>query len=113
MMLLISVSSEIDTFVVLESTNVAISVGPLGTVIGVQLAAVFQSPDVGLRFHWALSAYTSAGKSKIREQRIAVPRSVFMVICGLKSTREITAGPSSLLVKPNSFSNIDVKFPCS
>ena len=56
MMLLTSVSSEMETLVVFERSNVAISAGPLGTAIGVQLVAIFQSPDVGFRFHWALSA---------------------------------------------------------
>ena len=33
-----------------------VSAGPFGTVAGVQLAAVFQSPLVGLKFHVALPA---------------------------------------------------------
>ena len=49
-------SLERDTLVILEVENVAISVKPLGTVCGVQLAAVFQSPLVGLRFQVALPA---------------------------------------------------------
>ena len=53
---LTSVFAEIETLVVFETANVAISAGPLGTVIGVQLAAVFQSPEPGLRSHVALPA---------------------------------------------------------
>ena len=49
-------SLERDTLVILEVENVAISVRPLGTVCGVQLAGVFQSPLVGLRFQVALPA---------------------------------------------------------
>src|SRR5215470_16968774 len=45
-----------ETLVVLEAANVAISERPSGTVAGVQLAAVFQSPLVGLRFQVALPA---------------------------------------------------------
>ena len=56
MMLLTSVLLEIETSMVLERPNVAMSAGPLGTPIGVQLAAVFQSPEVGSRSHWALIA---------------------------------------------------------
>ncbi len=56
MMPLTSVSAEIETLVIFEKANVAISAGPLGTVVGVQFSAVFQSADVGFRFHWALSA---------------------------------------------------------
>jgi hypothetical protein len=41
---------------VFESANVAVSADPLGTVAGDQLAGVFQSPLVGLRFQVALSA---------------------------------------------------------
>lgn len=43
--------------VVLETPNVAMSVGLFGTVAGFQLAAVFQSPLVGLRFPVALPAW--------------------------------------------------------
>ena len=42
--------------VVLERSKVALSRMPLGTVSGVQLIAVFQSPLVGLRFQVALPA---------------------------------------------------------
>ena len=44
------------SLVILETSNVAMSVGPLGTVGGVQLTGVFQSPLVGLGFQVALSA---------------------------------------------------------
>jgi hypothetical protein len=37
-------------------SNVAVSAGSFGTVAGVQFAAVFQSPLVGLRFQVALPA---------------------------------------------------------
>jgi len=40
----------------LERANVAVSAGPLGTVLGVQLAAVFQSSVAGLAFQVALPA---------------------------------------------------------
>src|SRR6266536_1597129 len=55
-MLLASMKSERETAVKLETPKVAISDGPLGTVAGVQLAAVFQSPLAGSRFHVALPA---------------------------------------------------------
>lgn len=42
-MLLTSVLSELETPVILEDANVAVSAGPLGTVWGVQFGAVFQS----------------------------------------------------------------------
>jgi hypothetical protein len=47
---------EMETLVVLDVANVAVSEGPLGTVGGVQLLAVFQSPETGFVFHVALSA---------------------------------------------------------
>jgi len=53
-MVLTSVFAEMETLVVFERPKVAISAGPLGTVIGVQLAAVFQSPEAGSRSHCAL-----------------------------------------------------------
>ena len=53
---LTSVGSEMEMPVVLETPNWAVSAGPFGTVAGVQLAAVFQSPLAGLRFHVALPA---------------------------------------------------------
>ena len=46
----------VETAVILETPKVAVSFGPLGTVAGVQLEAVNQSPLVGLRFHVALLA---------------------------------------------------------
>ena len=49
-------NARIETSVTPEEANVAVSEGPFGTVAGVQLAAVVQSPLVGLRFHMALSA---------------------------------------------------------
>ena len=42
--------------VTFERAKVAVSVAELGTVAGVQLAAVFQLPLAGLRFHVALPA---------------------------------------------------------
>jgi len=50
---------EIDTPVVFELSKVATSVGEFGTVAGVQLAAVFQSPLEGLRPQVALPATAS------------------------------------------------------
>jgi hypothetical protein len=86
MMPLTSVFAEMEMAVLFERSNVAVSVGPLGTVAGVQLAAVFQSPEMGSRSHWALSAYVTVGTRNIREQRIAATISVFIeVISGLLS----------------------------
>ena len=51
-----SVLAERETPVVFEAANVAVSEGPLGTVGGVQFAALFQSPAAGLVFHVALPA---------------------------------------------------------
>src|SRR5207302_1852869 len=42
--------------VMLDVANVAVSVGELGTVAGIQLAAVFQSPVPGAAFHVAFPA---------------------------------------------------------
>jgi len=50
------VFAEMEGLLVLEGEKVATSAGPLGTVIGVQLLAVFQSPEVGLTSHVALPA---------------------------------------------------------
>ena len=41
--------------VTVEELKVAVSLGRFGTTAGVQLAAVVQSPEVGLRFQVALS----------------------------------------------------------
>ena len=49
-------SLDSETLVLLEVEKVAVSVKPFGTVCGVQLAAVFQSPLVGSRFQVALPA---------------------------------------------------------
>jgi hypothetical protein len=45
-----------ETSITAEVSNVAISLGPLKTVFGIQLAAVFQSPLEGFRSQIALSA---------------------------------------------------------
>jgi hypothetical protein len=50
------VSAEMETFVMFDMPNVAVSVVPFGTVVGVQFAGVFQSPELGLRSHVALPA---------------------------------------------------------
>src|ERR1700720_3248424 len=53
-----------DTLVILETPNDAMAPDPLGTVAGVQFAAVFQSPLLGLAFHIgspAGAASTGAG----------------------------------------------------
>jgi hypothetical protein len=68
------------TNVVLETPNVAVSAGPLGTVVGAQLAAVFQSAVFGDACHVALSAKvvlsvenksasTAAARRKVGVQR--------------------------------------------
>jgi hypothetical protein len=46
-----SVFAEGETLVTLEKSKVVMSAGPLGTVIGVQFVAVFQSLEPGLRSH--------------------------------------------------------------
>src|SRR5689334_4551118 len=51
-----STDAETVIAVMLEVVNVATSSGPLGTVAGVQLAAVFQSPLVGVALQVALPA---------------------------------------------------------
>ena len=49
-------TSEMETAVLFEEANVAVSDMSLGMVCGVQLLAVFQSPEPGFAFHVALSA---------------------------------------------------------
>ena len=63
--------------VVLEAPNVATSALPLGTVAGVQFAAVFQSPLVGLRFQVALPANEWAAIKQ--EKRQMTGKSFFML----------------------------------
>jgi hypothetical protein len=53
------IAPESEMLVILEVLKVAVSEGPLGTVFGVQFAAVFQSPLTGFRFHVALPAKTA------------------------------------------------------
>ena len=62
-----STLTEREIAVVFEIAKVAVSDGPLGTVAGVQLVAVFQSPLVGLRFQLALPA--TAFRVKVRMKR--------------------------------------------
>ena len=55
-MLFTSVFAVSEMLVVVETSKVAVSNGPLGTVSGVQFAGAFQSLLVGLRSHVALPA---------------------------------------------------------
>src|SRR5689334_14132796 len=63
-MLLTSVVAERETAGILETLKVAICVGPLGTVGGVQFAAIFQLPVVGLSFQVALPPLALIAKDK-------------------------------------------------
>ena len=69
-----SIPSEIEIAVILETPKLAISVGPLGTVGGVQLAAVFQSPLLGLRFQVALPDWAFGAKSHERRATVKILR---------------------------------------
>jgi hypothetical protein len=51
-----STLDESDISVMFEAANVAVSLGPFGTVLGIQLAAVFQSPLIGSSCQVALPA---------------------------------------------------------
>ena len=70
---LTSVFADIETLVVLENANVAVSAELLGTVIGAQFVAVFQSSEPGLRSHVALPAKVTLGaeSSVITASRLA------------------------------------------
>lgn len=68
-MLLSSTAAEKERPVMLERANVAISVGPLGTVAGVQFAAVPQSPVTGSRFQVALPARTVVRETRRQQQK--------------------------------------------
>ena len=73
LILLTYVFAEIETPGVFERAKVAVSVEALGTVIGVQLAAVFQSSEPGLRSHVALPAWVPRVQSiKINAPKIPV-----------------------------------------
>lgn len=70
---LTSVFAEMATCVLFERAKVAVSADPFGTVIGIQLAAVFQSPEWGLCFQVALPAWLAWMKSiKINAPKIPV-----------------------------------------
>lgn len=63
-MLFTSIRSARAIFTIFETPNVAVSAGPLGTVIGVQLVGVFQSPVAGLGSHEALPARRGSAPAK-------------------------------------------------
>jgi len=58
--------------VILETPNVAVSLGPFGTVAGVQLLAAPQKPSGGLRFHVALPAKAVAAAAS-RNTSVGAP----------------------------------------
>ena len=53
---LTSVLADVETLVLLEVAKVAVSAGPFGGLLGVQLVALFQSPVAGVAFQVALPA---------------------------------------------------------
>src|SRR6266705_2609583 len=63
-MLLTSVVVDVEMSVVLETSKVAVSLGPFGTVFGIQFVAVFQSPLIGFMLHVALSAKAACDRMK-------------------------------------------------
>ena len=66
------VFAEIETAVVFETANVAVSAGPLGTVAGVQFPAVFQSPELGLTSQIALPPRASSASTNISTPPLSV-----------------------------------------
>ena len=75
---LTSVFAEIEMAVVFESANVAVSADPLGTVVGVQFVAVFQSLEPGLRSHITLPAWADPARKNIRPQPISRAINLFL-----------------------------------
>ena len=61
-----SITPDCEMAVMFETAKVAVSDGSLGTVLGVQFVAVFQSPVVGLRFQVALPALAACTRNKER-----------------------------------------------
>ncbi|MBA3272554.1 MAG: hypothetical protein H0T11_01600 [Chthoniobacterales bacterium] len=76
------VAAETETFGTLEKANAAISVGALGTVLGIQFVAVFQSPEVGFVFQVALPAKALFGCVP-RSTKISAPRMVLRPLLSL------------------------------
>ena len=74
--------SEREVSVIFELSKVAVSVGPFGTVAGVQLAAMFQSPLVGFRFQVALPAAAVAPVTSISRNGVNLWRSKVLGIRG-------------------------------
>src|SRR5262249_6723806 len=72
-----SITPVCEIAVMFEASNVAVSLGSSGTVLGVQLVAVFQLPLVGLRFQVALPA--KAGPAIRHEKRQSAGKSFFML----------------------------------
>ena len=75
----ISIGPESEMLVILEPLKLAVSEGPFGTVFGVQFAAVFQSPLIGLALQVALPANEWAAikheKTQMTRKSLFIPRS--------------------------------------
>jgi len=68
-----SVAGPIETSVIFETSKVAVSSGPFGTVFGVQLVAMFQSPVTGFKPQVALPARAETMTEKgIRKKNIGL-----------------------------------------
>ena len=118
---LTSVVAEIETFVVFERSNVAVSPDPLGTVAGVQLPAVFQSPEAGVKSQVALPALAITGSKNIRPLPINAAINFFIELNSpiLTDERELPAeenhrpAPSkNLVVRRHQFFGLMIRQNC-
>src|SRR6266699_3222779 len=81
------------TLTVFEKAKVAVSAGALGTVLGVQLPGIFQSPEVGLRSYCALPAWANVASRRSRTLAISSMTSLFTeVILQFANRETVMAG---------------------
>jgi hypothetical protein len=108
---LTSVSLDIETTLWLLVSNMATSFGPLGTIIGDQFAALFQSPDSGFANHVALVAKAGSTIRKTPRQNIATTKNekMEMRIFGPFVRARDYSDPRGQI---NPFSAVLVRFGC-
>jgi len=90
------VEADSDSWVICETSKVAASSSPLGTVAGVQLAGVFQSSLVGLRFQVALpaKAVEAAARMTMAMKLGWVFMSTYSLLLSSRTTVNVRSFPS-------------------
>lgn len=74
------VSTESDTSVTLDVVKAAVSEGPSGIVLGFQLPAWFQSPEIGLTLHIAVPPKATPMRDDVEKTRNEISKRAVLTV---------------------------------